>query len=229
MARFAYGPQISGFAQSTVGCTFIQAGPTGIVRVKRAVARVRDFYAQQNKSFFFALLRAWPTALSDDERLAWLALGGSRGTVDVFGNTVPLNGLGSFIRFNLPLLQAGLPFNHIPPTDFTATDLSSFTITASSYAQTIKLTALTPNILANERLVITCSIGLPPGFTSMKARYRTMARAPGPVSLPIDFSAKWIEYGGILRAGSALLAKLRVLNTDSGFYGPALAAMLAVT
>lgn len=228
MARFTYGPGISGIAQSTAGVTALQAGPTGILRVKKAIARIREFYSLQNRAYFNNLLRAWNDVLTDTQREDWIALGGSRKTIDVFGNPVPLNGLGSFLRFNLPLLQHGVAYNVTPPTDFTTTTLSTFTIDALSGPQTIKLTALTPNILSNEALIIACSVTYTAGYTSVKHRPRTLSRTQGVLTLPIDFTTRWIQYGGILQPGTALLAYLRVLNTDSGFYGPKLAAMVVV-
>lgn len=229
MARFLTGPTIGGISQSTGGATFAQAGPTGILRTNRARARVRDFYSLQNRAYFFRLLYLWQNALTDNERLAWLALGGSRAVIDVFGNPVPLNGLGTFLRYNLPLLAAGIAFNVIPPVDFTATLLSTFTITASSTAQTVKLTALFPNITASEQLVIACSTTRSPGYTSLKPRVRIMARVPGPVTLPVDFSPRWIQFGGVLYPGTVLLSKIKVLKETSGFYGPVLSAIFSVT
>ena len=229
MARIAYGAGFSGLSQSTAGVTFLQHGPTGVVRVKRATAKVREFYSLQNRAYFLTLVALWQSASMDAHRADWLALGGSRRTIDVFGNPVPLNGLGSFIRYNLPLLQNGIAPNTTPPTDFTATTLTAFTIDALSGPQTIKLTALTPNIAANEALIIAVSTTRPPGYISLKRRPRTLARVAGPVSLPVDFSTRWIQYGGILLSGTALIASVRVLNTDSGFYSPKLLAMVAVT
>lgn len=229
MARFAYGAGFSGIAQSTSGVTFMQAGPTGIVRVKKAVAKNSQFYALANRAYFLSLVSAWQTALNDAQRLAWLALGGSRKTIDVLGNAVPLNGLGSFIRYNLPLLQNGVAYNATPPTDFTATTPTTFAITASSAGQSIALTSFTPTLLSNEQLQIACSVTKGPGYISTKMRPRILARAPGPLSLPIDFSARWLQYGGFLQPATALIAYVRVLNKDSGFYSPKLAAMVLVT
>jgi hypothetical protein len=229
MARFLMGAAIGGISQSLGGATAIQAGPTGILRRKVAVAKTSDFYSLKNRSFFFTLVHAWTSALNDTERTDWLALGGSRSVIDVFGNPVPLNGLGTFIRYNLPLLQTGLPFNHTPPTDFTATTLLSFTIAAHSSTQTIKLTALTPNISAIETLIIACSVTLSAGYTSTKHRPLILHRAAGPVTLPIDFSARWLERGGSLLSGTALTAYLKVMNQNSGHYGPRLDQLVAVT
>lgn len=229
MARFQYGSGITAIAQSAGGATFMQAGPTGIVRNKRAVARVQDFHALANRAFFFQLVKAWNSSLSASDRIDWIALGGTRTVVDVLGNAVPLNGMGTFIRFNLPLLQDGLPFNTTPPVDFTTTALSSFTIDALSGPQTIKLTALSPNIAANEKLIIACSVSRSAGYTSVKHRPRILHREQGPVTTPIDFSPRWIDYGGILQTGTALIAYIKVLNQDSGFYGPKLFQIVPVT
>jgi hypothetical protein len=228
MARFLSGPGISAIAQSTIGATFLQAGQTGILRVKKALSPVRDFYSLQNRAYFFRLLDAWQHVLNDTERADWLALGGTRRTIDVFGNPVPLSGCGTFIRYNLPRLQTGLDYNHTPPTDFTATVLIAFTVAATTSPQQIRLTALTPNIEAGETLVLACSVSHPAGYTTTKPRPRTMARIPGPVSLPFDFTAKWSQYGGLLLSGTTLLAKVRVMKDVSGFYGPTLAALVAV-
>jgi hypothetical protein len=228
MARFLMGACIGGISQSAGGFTALQAGPTGILRVRRAAAKTRDFYSLRNRAFFFTLLHAWSSALNEDERTDWIALGGTNKVIDVFGNPVPLNGLGSFIRFNLPLLQSGIAFNHTPPTDFATTNLSTYTITPLSAPQTIKLTALSPNIDADEMLVIACSYTLGPGYTSTKHRPRIMARVQGPVSLPIDFSAAWLELGGKLLLGTALSSYVKVLNQNSGMYGPKLSAVFPV-
>jgi hypothetical protein len=228
MARFLMGATIGGIAQSIGGTTALQAGPTGILRRKVAVAKTRDFYSLKNRSFFLALVHAWSAALSDTDRLDWLALGGSRKTIDVFGNPVPLNGMGTFIRFNLPLLQSGIPFNTTPPVDFTATVLATFTVVADSATQTIKLTALTPTLAPGEVLSIACSVTLSPGYTSTKHRPLILNRSAAPLTLPIDFSARWIERGGILQAGTTLTARVKVMNPASGFYGPNLDALLAV-
>ncbi len=229
MARFISGATIGGIAQSIGGATALQAGPTGILRRKVAVAKTRDFYSLKNRSCFFTLVHAWSAALSDLERLDWLALGGTRRTIDVFGNPVPLNGMGTFIRYNLPLLQAGLAFNHTPPVDFTATVLSTFTIVADSATQTIKLTALNPTLATGEQIVIACSVTLGTGYTSLKHRPLILHRATAPLSLPIDFSIRWLERGGLLQTGTTLTARLKVMNPASGFYGPALLGLVAVT
>lgn len=229
MARFAYGAGISGISQSIGGATFLQAGPTGILRNNPARASIKSFRDLRNRAFFLQLVSAWQSALSNDQRSAWLALGGTRKTIDVFGNPVPLNGLGSFIRFNLPLLQTGRPYNAVPPVDFTTTALSTFTISAQSGPQLLRLTALSPNILTKETLVIAVSATLAAGYTSLKRRPRILARVPGPVTLPVTFSAAWIAYGGILQAGTTLFSYVRVLNHDSGLYGPRLLSLVAVT
>lgn len=229
MARFTYGAGISGISQSISGATFAQAGPTGILRNNPARASIRNLYAIRNRGFFLILVAAWQTTLTNDQRAAWLALGATRKTIDVFGNPVPLNGMGSFIRFNLPLLQSGRPYNAVPPVDFTTTALSFFTIAALAGPQSLTLTALSPNILSKETLVTACTTTLTAGYTSFKRRPRVLDRTAGPVTLPLNLSAKWIEYGGILQAGTTLIASVRVLNHDSGLYGPRLLNLVAVT
>lgn len=229
MARFQYGTGVSGIAQSMAGATAMQAGPTGILRNKKATASIRNFSALKNRAFFLTLVRAWTATLTNAERLDWIALGATRKTIDVFGNPVPLNGLGSFIRFNLPLLQAGLPFFTTPPVNFSFTALSTFTIEAKSGPQTVQLTVLGTNITATETLIIACSTTRGPGYTSTKPRPRILGRAPGPVALPFDLTANWIAYGGMLLPGTKLIAYIRVLNTLSGMYGPKFPTILGVT
>jgi len=89
---------------------------------------------QAIRSIMSSTVAAWGDTLTDAQRSAWGEYGAAVGTVNSFGDTIPLSGIAAYVQANVPRIQAGLTRVDDGPTTYSLPDFGGITDVAASEA-----------------------------------------------------------------------------------------------
>lgn len=98
------------------------------IRTKVSPVQPVSSFASAARAMFAALSQSWSTNLTDVERAAWEAFAAVHPFVNVFGDSIILNGISFYQSVNRRLLQMGLEELTTPPATFDVPDIISVTV-----------------------------------------------------------------------------------------------------
>lgn len=178
--------------------------------------------AQTNvRSTFGTLSQNWSSVLADADRAAWTAFATLYPIRNVFGLSIPLNGLNYYIAINAALTNAGMAPITDPPASPATTPIpvETTSLTVDSTTQTIAFDQEFAGGAAGAVFYLFGTPQLAPGRASSQSLYRFVGiHVQGTGSFPaqIDISTGYIFKFGALRAGLRTNILVSTINPTVG-------------
>jgi hypothetical protein len=184
----------------------VKVSPTQSATVRRGLVRARV----TNLSKF------WSESLTATQIAAWNAFAKNNPVKDVFGRTLTLSGIQTYIRLNANILNVGGTQIDDPPASLTIEGIVTLTVTATAGTPTLSA-AFTPTPLdTNVCLNVFATQQLPVGrsFTKSYKRwiFASAAAATSPANLLSAYTAKF----GALVEGAKIGVFANVVDKTTG-------------
>lgn len=205
------GPMGGGAASGAIGAMIASHCAQGQylkTRVKPVNPSSRFQHGTRNAMRQLAV--QWGTTLTSTQRDAWATYAANVTWTNRLGDTVHLSGQMEFIRSNLTLQLAGLPFVLDAPVTFDRGDVGgapTLTLAPGGTLFTLTLNASSPWLSGNvlDGLMVYLSLPRSGGITFFKRRSRFIDRIPGTAAGPVhvfgftqwpppDFGQAWTAW-----------------------------------
>lgn len=163
--------------------------------------------------------------LSESDRLGWNAAGGSGdwSYLNKMAETKNPSGFQLFMKLNLSLITAGFAGISVAPAKVELTSVvakesvTSVTGPGDIYDQwDVSWDAATPDIGANERIVVSCSGPVSAGRGSFSNMKKIAVLTPGAGIKAVSFSSEFDDRFGYPSVGQKVFTRIEVLNTLTG-------------
>jgi len=227
MAKIKLGAGIQDARGSINGTTYSKNASGAYIRAKVSPVQPQTSFQLQVRANFSFLAKRWSTTLTDAQREAWNAFAVTHPIVDVFGDTMQLSGINTYLRLNQILKQVGSVAIDVPPADLNVTSL--LTVTATIVAATSYDVAFTPTPLAvNERSYVWSSGPVPNGKEFTKNLYRQITSGVTNAS-PTNAQGAYTTRFGTSVVGQRISTLVSVVNIATGAVSPGLKTLSTVT
>jgi hypothetical protein len=172
-----------------------------------AQAAIRNSFATWSKQ--------WSATLTSAERAAWTTFANTYPRVDVFGNSITLNGLNQYIAINQVGVSLGASVFTLPPTSVYSPTTPIVELDAAATSESV---TFTPGALATNAMQfwgVYMTPPLPAGRSSVKATYRLIGYVPqqhtGTI-IPVDVSSAYVDRFGPLIVGYSINALITCVD-----------------
>lgn len=220
---------LSGDIRGKVGSTVWSRNKGGAyTRFKVTPNNPRTVAQSLVRQNFSQLSKNWSGVLTDAQRDAWNAFAAANPVRDVFGNSIILTGLSTYVRMNQVLRQIGQPIITDPPTDYSVETLpnpGAITITTVSAAYAINMHMDAGSPTMNTNFYVFATPPLAPGKTPNNNLFRYIGNPSGEFDsgdtidltamyeavfgAPIEGKKSWFDVGQVNIATGALLTGVK--------------------
>lgn len=219
MALVKFGAGISEMRGKEGGVIYSRNAYGSYIKTKISPVNPQTAKQQAQRTLMGNLSQSWST-LSSAVKGDWDNLGAQVTRVNRFGDNMSYTGFSLFMKLNRNLVLAGSAAITAPPVPPTIPVLSLTAMTAAVTVNELNLTFtptpvptgfkvfayLTPNILTGRRFV--------------KNYYRLIKKIAAAQTSPQQIRVDWETYfGSVLVQGAALFAKIKLVDTVTGFEG----------
>ena len=179
------GPMGGGAASGAIGAMIAGHCAQGqYLKTRVKPVNPRSTFQHGTRNAMRQLAVQWQSALTSTQRDAWATYAANTTWTNRLGDTVHLSGQMEFIRSNLTLQLAGLPFVLDAPTTFDRGDVGgapTLTLAPPDPFFTLTLNASSPWLSGNvlDGLMVYLSLPRSGGITFFKRRSRFIDRIPG--------------------------------------------------
>lgn len=222
MAKLKLGGLAQDARGSIAGTTFSKNASGAYARAKVSPVQPRTSFQQAVRSSFGNLSKLWSTTLTDAQRTAWNSFAATHPVLDIFGDSMQLSGINTFVRLNQTIFQAGGVTIYDPPANLLVASLTTLvpTVTAPNLVS-IAFTA-TP-LAANERVYIYGSGPIPGGKKFTESLLKQVATGATNAS-PAAIGAAYVTRFGAIVAGQKHSFDVGVVNIVTGAVSTGLVA-----
>lgn len=230
MAKLLFGAIVADARNKVGGVVFSRNIYGAYLKTKASPAEATSAAAAQSTASISASAKTWGSALTQEQRDAWIALAAATPVLDVFGNTQHLTGIATFVKVNRELKLIGQAQIKDPPANFTTMNIGAVTPTFTLGPPYLLKLTVTNTPADPYQLVVCASTMLTPGKKLPKANKIpfVQAFAKGATS-PFDFTDFWnAKYVKLPLFGMIAVAAYAV-NSTNGAAGPRAAALLPIT
>lgn len=182
MALVKYGGLAQDVRGSQNGLTYSRNKGGAYVRQKVSPVQPVSPHSSKARAIFTSLAQRWSTVLTGSQRQAWIAFAAGHTFVNVFGDSITLNGIAMYQSVNRAVLQVGKPYIDDPPTDFNVPAVLSSAIAGTVTAGV--LSALTQATVASDTppsdytVYVFATPPLGAGVTPQKTDFRLINASP---------------------------------------------------
>jgi hypothetical protein len=162
------------------------------------------------------LSKYWSGTLTATQIAAWNAFAKNAPVKDVFGRTLTLSGIQTFIRLNANILNVGGSQIDDPPANLSIIGIDTITVTAAAGTPALSI-AFTPSPLdTNVRLNIFATQQLPVGRTFTKSFKRWIAASGAAATSPFNALSAYTAKFGALVEGAKIGVFVSVVDETTG-------------
>jgi hypothetical protein len=216
MAKILFGAVVAD-ARGKLGTSIFSTGIYGpYLKFLRSPEQPKTAPQTAIKSTLTANAKGWSSALTQDQRDAWIAFAASITLYGLWDLPYVLTGIAMFIKINANLKTISVAPRTDPPGDQTVSDLGGITMNEVT-GPPKRITLTTANSPpGTEQLVV---LGSKPQALGRKyvgiSTYRIIAYYPPSVSQPIDVTDEYSARFGIIPTGLVLpFACANIRNTN---------------
>jgi hypothetical protein len=216
MAKVNFGTLANDVRGKIAGIVYSKNKSGAYTRTKVTPANPRSAFQQAVRAAFGTLAQQWSTMLTEGERAAWAAYSVSYPRRNVFGNSLTLNGLNTFVGMGAVLNQLGLPPAATPPVVGGVDPIiwsPNFGVLTTT---TMTLTVATASAAAAAYVYIQATRSLPPGRAATPGDFRFVYSEPDPGPGDIDIYAAYVARFGAPVLGAKVYALASTADGASG-------------
>lgn len=206
MAKINFGPVVNDARGKTAGIVYSKNGSSAYVRTKVTGVNPRTPAQIAVRATFGTLSQDWSNTLTASNRAAWTSFAKLYPRVNIFGNTLTLNGLNTYVSLNAVILQAGGTIITTPPSSPATTpiplDPTSLIANAGGAHLNFQQTAAAPT--SGTLFYVYATTGLAPGRSASPSLFRFIGTKPAATtSFPatIELYSDWVAVFGDMNPG----------------------------
>ena len=230
MAKLLFGAIVSDARNKVGGVVFSRNAYGAYLKHKTSPGSAKTAASTASTTSFSATSKTWGSALTQDQRDAWIALAAATTVLDVFNNPQHLSGIATFVKVNRELKLIGATQIKDPPPNLTPMDIGAITPTFTLGPPYLLKLTVTNTPADPYQLVVCASTMLTPGKKVPKPNRVpfVQAFAKGAAS-PFDFTDFWnAKYVALPLFGMIAVAAYAVGSTN-GAAGPRYSVLLPIT
>lgn len=227
MAKINFGPLANDARGKVAGIVYSKNKSGSYTRTKVTPANPRTAAQTLVRQTLSTLTKAWSGTLTNGERASWKAYAATYPRLNVFGNSIVLNGLNMFLSLNSVLQNTGNAISTTPPA---SNVINPIPIDPTSFAaQTAPLVEFSQTALAidtDDMFYIFAARPLPAGRQPVKSDYRFLeALAPSTGTFPavLNIGTAYTAMFGPILSGVRISILVATFRTGSGLTTPGLA------
>lgn len=223
MAKVNYGGVVQDARGSQNGITYSRNGSGSYIRRKVTPVNPKSARQQAVRQAFGLLSKQWSGLLTQAQRQAWTAFAAVNPVTDIFGLSIILSGIATYIRLNQVLKNIGAATELMPPPSLAVPALATpLSMTATVAGGAITVTTGVQAAVANAEYYIFATPPLQPGINPNQNAYRFIGVVPSSASATtLLLGSLWGILFGTLIAGKNVWVAIAAVNTQTGAVTPA--------
>jgi hypothetical protein len=160
---------------------------------------------------------------------AWNAFAQNNPVTDIFGRTMILSGIQSFVQLNGIILNCGGAQIDDPPANLAITPLTSFTATLTAGAPDVASIAFAPTPTgANVKLQVYATQPLPSGRSFTKNFKRWLVVSALNAATPANIATAYLAKFGAMTAGNKIGIWVNRVDTTTGAQTPGMYDLVTI-
>ena len=216
MAKVLFGAVATDARNKIAGIVYSKNASGSYVRVKVSPTQSATVRRGLVRSRVTNLSKYWSDSLTATQIAAWNSFAKNNPVKDVFGKTLTLSGIQTFIRLNANILNVGGTQIDDPPASLTIEGIVTLTVTATAGTPTLSAAYTATPLGSNLKLNVFATQQLPLGrsFTKSYKRwiFASAAAAASPANLLSAYTAKF----GALVEGAKIGVFANVVDSTTG-------------
>lgn len=223
MAKIQLGSVATDIRGSVGGVTYSRNKGGAYSRARVTPLNPNSPKQTQVRANFGNNAKSWSSLLSSAQQAAWTLFAQANPIPNVFGASIILSGLSTFMRLNQILSQIGSAQLLDPPANLSVPALAAATgATVDSEAPQVLVTTTAQAVVAGAKYYIFATGGLAPGAKPQQAQYRFMgAFAAVAAAVSVDITDAWFAAFGTCNPGASVGIAIATVNTETGAVTPA--------
>jgi len=203
MAKVLFGAIATDARNKLAGIVYSKNAAGSYVRVKVSPTQAATTRRGLVRARVTNLSKYWSETLTPAQVAAWNAFAKNSPVKDVFGRTLTLSGIQTFVRLNANILNVGGTQIDDPPSSLTIQGITSITVTAAAGTPAFSVAYAPTPLDTNVCLNVFATQQLPSGrsFTKSFKRwiYSSAAAAASPANILSAYTAK---FGALVEGGN---------------------------
>lgn len=221
MAKVNFGPLANDARGKIAGIVYSKNKSGAYTRTKVTPANPSTPAQTLVRQNLGNLAQQWSGTLASSDRAAWTSYAATYPRLDVFGNSIVLNGLNMFISLNTVLLNTGNPIATDPPANNIVTPIP----TDPAYIQVVESTGILhfsqtgAQVDGDDVYYLFAAAPMAAGRNPVKSDYRFIGTlTPGTTAFPVYQQAGVLYKAkfGNWQVGQKLCLLIATMRTGSG-------------
>jgi len=216
MAKILFGTIATDARGKVAGIVYSKNASGAYIRVKVSPTQALTARRGSVRERVTNLSKYWSGTLTPAQITAWNSFAKNNPVTDVFGRTMTLSGIQSFVRLNGQILNVGGTQIDDPPANLAITGITTMTVTATALVPALSIAFAPTPLGTNAKLNVFATQQLPSGRTFLKPYLRWIFASAAAAATPANILAAYNAKFGTLIEGAVIGVTARVVDEVTG-------------
>ena len=229
MARILFTAMVAEARGKLNGNVFSRNKGGAVIRNKVTPINPNTSHQSLQRAYQSDISKAWAGDLTDDQRKGWSTYGQQIGAKSIFGNSLILSGIATYIRINRIVLNSGGARVDDAPITQSVPSILSLGLTANHIGPVLTVAFSPTPLVSPQGLYVFATPTVSVGISNVSNRLRFISFFDGAAS-PLNIMTAWTTRFGSFPsvAGQRIAITAAVVDTSTGAISAATSASTIV-